>query len=126
MIARRAALAGLLALAACAAPAPRVVQTTLYLGRSVPAGGEVSDDALARFVAEEVTPRFPDGFTLLDGAGAWRDRVSGQTIRERTVILILIHPPARREAAEEIAAAYASRFGQQSVLRVETPAEARF
>jgi len=124
-IARRAALAGLLALSACTPP-PAFVQTTLYLGRSVPGGGEVSDAALARFVAEEITPRFPEGFTLLDGAGAWRDRASGETIRERTMILVVLHPPARRGAVEEIAAAYARRFGQQSVLRVESPAEARF
>jgi hypothetical protein len=128
MITRRQALAGLLALSACAAPAPApaFVQTTLYLGRSIPAGGEVSDAALARFVAEEVVPRFPDGFTLVEGSGGWRDRSSGETIRERTMIVILIHPPARRAATEEIAASYARRFGQQSVLRVETPVEARF
>lgn len=126
MIGRRGALAGLLALAACAAPAPAFVQTTLYLGRAIPAGGEVGDAALARFVAEEVTPRFPEGFTLIEGSGAWRDRVSGETIRERTMILIILHPPGRRAAGEEIAAAYARRFGQQSVLRVESPAEARF
>jgi hypothetical protein len=125
-IGRRAALAGLVALSACAAPAPAFVQSTLYLGRSIPGGGEVSDAALARFVAEEVTPRFPEGFTLIDGAGAWRDRTSGATIRERTVILIVLHPPSRRAAVEEIAAAYARRFGQQSVLRVESPAQVRF
>ncbi|MCU0984310.1 MAG: DUF3574 domain-containing protein [Acetobacteraceae bacterium] len=126
MIARRAAIAGLLALPACAAPAPSFVQSTLYLGRSIPAGGEVNDEALARFVAEEITPRFPEGFTLVEGSGAWRDRARGDTIRERTMIVILVHPPARRAAVEEIASAYARRFGQQSVLRVESPAEVRF
>lgn len=126
MIGRRAALAGLLALAACSAPPPAFVQSTLYLGRSIPGGGEVGDAALARFVAEEITPRFPDGFTLIDGAGAWRDRASGGTIRERTMILVVLHPPGQRGAVEEIAAAYAHRFGQQSVLRVESPAEVRF
>ncbi len=125
-IGRRAALAGLLAVPACATPSPAFVQSTLYLGRSIPGGGEVSDAALSRFVAEEVTPRFPEGFTLIDGAGAWRDRTSGATIRERTVILIVLHPPSRRGAVEEIAAAYARRFGQQSVLRVESPAQVRF
>jgi hypothetical protein len=126
MIRRRAAIAGLLALASCTAPQPAFVQSTLYLGRSIPGGGEVSDATLARFVAEEITSRFPDGFTLLDGAGAWRDRASGETIRERTMILVVLHPPARRGAVAEIAAAYAHRFGQQSVLRVESPADARF
>jgi hypothetical protein len=124
MIGRRAALAGLVALAACAEGRHRL--STLYLGRGIPGGGEVSDEALARFVAEEVVPRLPDGFTLIDGTGHWRDRASGETIRERTVILVVLHTPAGRGAIAEIAAAYGRRFGQEAVLRVESPAEAWF
>jgi len=124
MIGRRAALAGLLALAACAQGTHR--HSTLYLGRAIPAGGEVSDEALARFLAEEVVPRLPDGFTVLEGTGFWRDRDTGETIRERTVLLVVLHAPGDRGAVSEIAAAYARRFGQQAVLRVETPADATF
>ena len=124
MIGRRVALAGALTLAACASP--DLVQTTLYLGRSIPAGGVVSDAALARFVAEEVVPRFPDGFTLLDATGHWRDRATGEGVREQTVLLVIIHPPARREAVTAITAAYAEQFGQQAVLRVETGAVVSF
>jgi hypothetical protein len=124
MIGRRVALAGLVALAACASPG--VVQTTLYLGRGIPGGGEVGDAALARFVAEEVVPRFPDGFTLLDATGHWRDTVTGAGVRETTVLLVVLHPPSQRAATEAIAVAYAERFGQQAVLRVETGAVVSF
>lgn len=124
MIRRRAALARLAALAACAPGTHR--HSTLYLGRAIPGGGEVSDEALARFLAEEVVPRLPDGFTVLEGTGYWRDRETGQTIRERTVVLVVLHAPGDRGTVAEIAAAYARRFGQQAVLRVETPADASF
>lgn len=124
MIGRRAALAGLVALAACALPG--TVQTTLYLGRAIPTGGVVSDAALARFVAEEVVPRFPDGFTLLDATGHWRDTTTGEGVREPTVLLVVLHTPSQRRAAEAIAVAYAERFGQQAVLRVETGAVVSF
>lgn len=86
----------------------------------------MSDEALARFIAEEVVPRLPDGFTLMEGTGFWHDRDSGGTIRERTVILVVLHTPAERGTVADIAAAYARRFGQQAVLRVETPADASF
>lgn len=124
MIRRRAALAGLLALGACAAPGQ--VQSTLFLGRSIPGGGEVDDAALTRFVAEEIVPRLPDGFTLLDGTGFWRDGTTGATIRERTVLLVVLHPPQARGVVEAIASAYAARFGQQAVLGLESGTVARF
>jgi hypothetical protein len=120
MIGRRLALAGALTLAACAGPG--MVQTTLYLGRAIPGGGRVDDAALARFVAEEVVPRFPDGFTLLDATGHWRDTATGDGVREPTLLLVVLHPPGQRATVEAIAVAYAERFGQQAVLRVETGA----
>ncbi len=126
MIGRRAALLSAFALAACATPEPSHVQSVLYLGRSIPGGGMVDDAALARFIEEEVLPRVPEGFTLLEATGHWRDTATGETVRERTAVLVLLHPPSRRAVAHEIADAYAGRFGQQSVLRVETPAAARF
>jgi len=124
MIGRRAALAGLAALAGCAGATHRT--STLYLGRSIPGGGEVSDEAVARFVAEEVVTRLPDGFTLIEGTGWWRDRTSGETIRERTLILVVMHPPEGRGTVAEIARAYAQRFGQQAVLGIEGAAIGTF
>ena len=77
------------------------------------------DAAWTRFLAEEITPRFADGLTVLDGAGQWRN-AAGKIERERSKLVIVIAPPdpawLRRTA--EIAEAYKRSFGQDSVLRV--------
>ena len=44
----------------------------LFFGRSNAGGEVVSDETWAAFLADTVTPRFPDGFTVVDGAGQWR------------------------------------------------------
>lgn len=114
------ALGLVLLLAACAAP-PAHVQTTLYLGRAIPAGGEVDDRAVATFVADTVARHLPAGFTLIAGTGGWRDTATGRTITEPTLVLMVLHPPGERGPVEAVAAAWAERFGQQAVLRVEQP-----
>lgn len=115
---RTLALAALLA--ACAAP-PTHVQTTLYLGRAIPAGGTVDDRAVETFVADTVARHLPAGFTLIAGTGGWRDTETGRTIIEPTLVLIVLHPVGQRGPVEAVARAWAERFGQQSVLRVELP-----
>ncbi len=47
---------------------PALVAQLLF-GRSLHGGGEVTDDQWRAFLADSVTPRFPDGLTVLDGAG---------------------------------------------------------
>lgn len=119
---RALALAALLA--ACAtAPShgPSHVQTTLYLGRAIPAGGTVDDRAVKAFVADTVARHLPAGFTLIAGTGGWRDTGTGRTITEPTLVLIVLHPVGERGPVEAVARAWAERFGQQSVLRVELP-----
>ena len=98
----------------------------LYFGRIIPTGGEVTDVALAQFLAEVVTPRFPDGFTVIHGEGQWRGK-SGEIVRERCFILDLNHPndSASDRRVEEIALEYKRRFAQEAVFHVRLPAEAR-
>jgi len=111
-------------LAGCAAPAPRcaglpgapMLSATLYFGRT--AGGATVDEAAwRRFLAEVVTPRFPSGFTVLDGYGQWQGRASGQIAAEpATVVIVLAEPGAATLAAlEAIRADYRRRFAQESV-----------
>lgn len=92
----------------------------LYFGRSIAAGGSVSDAAWRDFVDREVAPRFPDGFTVADGAGAWRN-ATGDTIRERSKVLTIVIADAKGEHAklDAIRAAYKTRFHQESVLLTE-------
>ena len=83
----------------------------------------VSEEAWRVFLADEVTPRFPDGLTVLDAAGQWREG-SGRIVRERTKLLLILAPPGgdAMQRTDEIAEAYKQAFGQSSVLRVVTQA----
>ena len=83
----------------------------------------MSDEAWRAFLAEEITPRFPDGLSVVDGAGQWRD-ASGTIVRERSkLVLILAEPGASgMRRTDEIAQAYRRTFGQESVLRAVTTA----
>ena len=83
----------------------------------------VSEEAWRTFLADEVTPRFPDGLTVLDAAGQWRDG-SGAIVRERTKLLLVLAQPGENamQRTDQIADAYKRAFGQSSVLRVVTEA----
>lgn len=97
-------------------------RTELFFGRNKPDGTEVSEEEFAVFLSEVVTPKFPDGLTLLDGIGQFRG-ADGRIIREKAKVLILLYPrSATRENSrkiERIREAYKTRFAQESVLRVD-------
>jgi Protein of unknown function (DUF3574) len=104
-----------------------LTRSELLFGRSRPDGRTVTDTEWAAFVDEEVTPRFPDGLTILDATGQYRDR-SGRIVQEATKILLIVHPadPRSRAALEEIRALYRKRFDQESVLLLSSPARVSF
>jgi len=103
------------------------VKTELYFGLSKPGGGVVSDGEWKVFLAEVVTPRFPDGLTVYDASGQWRGQ-SGELTREQTRVVVIVHErsSARASAIREVIAEYKKRFGQESVLWVDQPAVAEF
>lgn len=92
-------------------------ETTLYLGRGV-SGASIEDRAFRKFIEDEVTPRFPSGFTMSHGEGAWKNTFLKKTIYEKSTMLIILHPgsQAEKEALREIADAYRIRFHQQAVI----------
>jgi uncharacterized protein DUF3574 len=109
-------------------PAPAAssqVLTRLYFGLSRP-GGEVSSVEFEAFVDAEITTRFPSGFTLFEARGAWRDRETGQTQREPSRVLEVLHRGASEAQFEALIERYKERFQQQAVLRIDLPAKARF
>jgi hypothetical protein len=100
------------------------VRTELFFGTEKPDGSEVTKKEWRQFLADEVTPRFPDGLTVLDGIGQFRDS-SGTIIREKSFVLVLLYPAETLEESSEkidlIREAYKTAFEQQSVLRVDDP-----
>jgi hypothetical protein len=104
----------------CRGPARAMTRLEMLFGTARPNGPPISDGEWAAFVDAEVTPRFPDGLTVLRGPGQWRDR-DGLVFREQSHILIVWHEPtsSRETDVEAIRAAYKTRFNQESVMRVE-------
>ena len=71
------------------------------------------------FLADTVTPRFPDGLTALDGNGQWRGP-DDQIQKEASKLLIILVPTDDEEAdelVEQVSDEYKSRFEQESVLK---------
>jgi hypothetical protein len=95
------------------------LEAELLFGR-----GHVSEAAWSRFLAAEVTPRFPDGFTAIDGTGQWRASAGTRIVRERSKVVMIAMPPGTDNDAklQAIIDAYKSRFNQQSVGLVVRPA----
>ena len=99
------------------------VRTELYFGTAKP-DGVVTEEQFKQFVDEYVTPRFPDGLTLLKGDGQFRCE-SRVIVKEQSFVLVLLYPyealadGSRR--IERIRTLYKRLFAQESVLRVDDP-----
>jgi hypothetical protein len=105
----------LLLLLCAAAPCPAGQPSywlQLFFGR-----GAVSDAEWQDFVAKNITPAFPDGFTIFDAQGAWRAPGSTRTISEPSEVLLVAAPdmPEVLARVETLINAYKQRFHQQSV-----------
>ena len=139
------------ALTACASTAPRSTATSAATFSGDPAhpvatagwvrtelyfGTGPADDASAgineaqwrEFLDTEVSTRFPDGLSVSDIYGQWRDKGAVKPERLRSKVLILLYPdkPEQRAAIDAIRAAWKKRSGDDSVLRVTQPADVSF
>jgi Protein of unknown function (DUF3574) len=101
----------------------------LMFGRNIHGHRRVGDAAWARFLAREITPRFPDGLTVLDAAGQWRNPTDGRIVREPSRLVIIVTADGASQVDDRVAAivaAYKLRFRQKSVGVVTSPACAAF
>jgi hypothetical protein len=106
------------------------VDTRLYFGlgpADMPEKG-VSEAAWRDFLDREVTPRFPDGLSVVDVYGQWqgKGRTSPSHIRSKMLIIDYPDTAQNRLKVEEIRAAWKKRTGDQSVLKVTQPADVSF
>jgi hypothetical protein len=118
---------------ACAAAEPAVscygaqqakMVAELLFGRGIGSRIGVSETAWTRFVAREMTPRFPDGLTVTDALGQWRDRDRGRIVREPSKRVEIVLPGGADDEAklDAIVTAYKRQFRQQSVGVIVRPA----
>jgi hypothetical protein len=101
----------------CGAGASPQLSTTLYFGTSKQKGGEVSELEWQLYLRDEVTRRFPDGLTVWNAAGQWKN-AAGDIAHEGSKVLLLVHSdtPAARQSVQQLIAEYRKQFDQKSVL----------
>lgn len=93
-------------------------RSTLYFGTAIPDSTDTVDkDEWLAFLADSVTPRFPDGLTWFDASGQWRG-ADGRIVSEHSRVLVLMHTDntATRTAIDEVRTFYRTRFKQESTL----------
>jgi hypothetical protein len=100
----------------CGAATAAQLRTTLYFGTTRPRGS-VSELEWQIFLRDEVTRRFPEGLTVWDAQGQWKNSM-GFIDQERSKVLLLVHPDSTtaRASVQEVIAVYRKLFDQESVL----------
>lgn len=92
----------------------------LLFGMGRKDGGEVGEDEWRSFLDAEVTPRFPDGLTVLTGYGQWRNQAGAVAKETSRVLLIWLKPSSESNIKiETIRTAWKRKFQQESVMRVD-------
>lgn len=126
---RRLACALLLAIASPGC-GPAWTRSELYFGMSDPKDARViPEERWREFLDREITPRFPDGLTVFDGAGQWRED-DEDIAREPSKVLVVVYPRRDRARADAqldaIALLWCDRFAQESVMRIDARADVAF
>ncbi|KPN90281.1 DUF3574 domain-containing protein [Pseudomonas nunensis] len=90
--------------------------------------GVISPARWREFLDQEVTPRFPDGFSVLDAYGQWRDHGAKEPERLGTKVIVILHENDARhdKDIEAIRLAWKRITGDLSVLRLSQPAQVSF
>ena len=99
------------------------VQTTLYFGLRTSDGIDVSPLDWLSFLGETITPRFPNGLTVLEAYGQSSRHVDGVAVGgQLTRVLIVVHPasPEATAAIAEIKAAWRARFPGAGLFHTES------
>jgi hypothetical protein len=99
------------------------VRAELFFGTTKDDGTAYSPEEFDAFLDTEITPRFPDGLTLLTGLGQWQGEDDEEVLQERSQVLIILYPLATAAESsvglEEIRDLYEAQFNQFSVLRAD-------
>jgi hypothetical protein len=106
----------------------RMLVAELFFGRGTKGREPLTDAEWAEFAVQTITPNFPDGFTVFDGEGQWRNPQTGHIAGTRTKILLVAvkRDPDLARRLSLVIDAYKARFHQQSVGIITRDACAAF
>ncbi len=101
-----------------------MVVISLYFGRDRRGGAPVSEAEFDAFAAGVLGRAFPDGFTVFDASGQWREPQTGTMTREATKVVQVGAPAGvdMRERLEEVIDAYKRAYQQVAVGVVSSEA----
>jgi hypothetical protein len=103
-------------------PGTWFTRTELFFESLKPDGSVVSEDAFLGFLTAEITPRFPNGLTLLTGLGQFLT-AQGVMHQEPSRLLMLLYPVEDErdssEKIEQIREQYKRMFHQEAVLQAD-------
>ena len=107
--------------ALCPAGQAELRTAQLFLEAKAPA--KLSDGDIRTFVDKEVTPRFPNGVTVVNGGGQWKG-AENRMIRDAAKVVLIVLPPhgGGHAQMEAVRTAYRARFKQDSVIVMPPPA----
>ncbi|MEI8080594.1 MAG: DUF3574 domain-containing protein [Actinomycetes bacterium] len=90
----------------------------LFFGSAIPGGGHVSKQQWTHFLDTTITPLFPTGLTVYDTSSQWQDRTTGEVVREKTRVVLVVAPAGAQtdNAVQTIRDTYKAQFRQQSVM----------
>ena len=90
----------------------------MFFGGAIPGGGQVAAEQWTQFLNTTITPRFPKGLTVYDTSSQWQDTTTGEVVKEKTHVVLVVapHGDITDQAITAIREAYKSQFHQQSVM----------
>jgi hypothetical protein len=94
-----------------------MVLVDLYFGRDIAGRAPLTEAEWASFARTQITPRFPDGFTVIDAQGQWLNPDT-HAIGVEPTKMVRIAAPATADLAARVSAvteAYRARFHQFAV-----------
>jgi hypothetical protein len=106
------------------------IKTELYFGLNIPDGRRIEDPDFELFIDTCLSPRFPEGLTILHAQGQWQDTSTQKVDKEDSRIVVLLYPRKSRKAKsaliEQVRGSYQKAFNQQAVMRVDMPTKTSF
>ena len=110
--------------------APRCAQRVydrMFFGLGT-ADGNVPEEAWSRFLADVVTPRLPDGLTVIEAHGQWRAPGAQAITVERSRVVEIAHDgtPEIDRVIDDVIAIYRRRHDQRAVMRTRARVDVCF
>ena len=102
-----------------------MTRTEIYFGEDEPGRKHVSPRAWQAFLSEVVTPRLPEGMTVLEACGQMQHR-DGRIEKQPSRVIVLVHPRGKGtdKRIHEVIQTYRDRFQNAQVMRLRTTVQA--